>query len=131
MMKYSKQRELIYQWVAQNPVHPTADTVYEAVRMQAPRISLGTVYRNLNLLSETGALIKIPVSGGSDRFDGRTDQHFHMACTHCGHVLDVELPELVEIERLVAQRSGFQITGFQMLFEGICSECLNKDKEAC
>ena len=129
-MKYSKQRELIYQWVVQNPVHPTADTVYEAVRAQAPRISLGTVYRNLNLLSDTGSLIKIPVSGGSDRFDGRTDQHYHMVCTQCGEVLDVELPELLKVEQLVSERTGFQVTGFQMLFEGVCSKCLQK-KEAC
>ena len=122
-MKYSKQRELIYQWVVEHPVHPTADTVYEAVRSQAPRISLGTVYRNLNLLAETGALIKIPVSGGSDRFDGRTDCHYHMVCTQCGQGFDVELPELDQLDSVILERTGFSVTDFQILFQGICGGC--------
>ncbi len=123
MMKYSKQRELIYQWVVEHPVHPTADTVYDAVRAQAPRLSLGTVYRNLNLLAETGSLIKIPVSGGSDRFDGRTDQHYHMVCTCCGQVFDVDLPELEQLNQVILARTGFTVEDFQILFQGLCGGC--------
>lgn len=122
-MKYSKQRELIYQWVAEHPVHPTADTVYDAVRAHAPKLSLGTVYRNLNLLAETGSLIKIPVSGGSDRFDGRTDLHYHMVCSCCGQVLDVDLPELAHLDDVILKRTGFAVSGFQILFQGLCSGC--------
>lgn len=123
MMKYSKQRELIYQWVVEHPVHPTADTVYDAVRAQAPRLSLGTVYRNLNLLAETGSLIKIPVSGGSDRFDGRTDRHYHMVCTCCGQVFDVDLPELEQLNQVILARTGFTVEDFQILFQGLCGGC--------
>ena len=80
-MNYSKQRELVFQTVLQNPIHPTADAVYEQVRRENPKISLGTVYRNLNFLSEMGMLRKISMPVGSDRFDGRLDEHYHMACT--------------------------------------------------
>ena len=123
MMKYSKQRELIYQWVVEHPVHPTADAVYDALRPLAPKLSLGTVYRNLNLLADTGALTKIPVSGGSDRFDGRTDRHYHMVCTHCGEVYDVDLPELENIEQSILERTGFWVENYQMLFHGRCRGC--------
>ena len=77
-MNYSKQRELVLQAVLENPIHPTADGVYQQVRQQNPRISLGTVYRNLNFLAEMGMIRKISMPVGSDRFDGRLDQHDHM-----------------------------------------------------
>ena len=77
-MKYSKQRELIYEAVLQNPVHPTADNVYTLIREENPNVSLGTVYRNLNLLSDNGLLRKIAMPNAPDRFDGRIDEHYHM-----------------------------------------------------
>ncbi len=78
-MNYSKQRELILKTVIENPIHPTADTVYEQVRRENPKISLGTVYRNLNFLSEMGILRKISMPVGSDRFDGRLDEQIGRA----------------------------------------------------
>jgi len=72
-MKYSRQRELIFETVIQNPVHPTADDIYSLVRTKLPNVSLGTVYRNLNLLSEQGDLYRIQLPNVSDRFDARID----------------------------------------------------------
>ena len=77
-MKFSRQREIILRHVKNFPVHPTADQVYTALKKENPNLSLGTVYRNLNQLSDAGMLKKIHIADGSDRFDGRTDPHFHM-----------------------------------------------------
>ena len=76
-LKYSRQRESIKDYLMHTNAHPTADMVYLHVKEQFPNISLGTVYRNLNLLSDMGEIIKIPTPDGADRFDGRTVPHYH------------------------------------------------------
>ena len=122
-MNYSKQRELVFQTVLQNPIHPTADAVYEQVRRENPKISLGTVYRNLNFLSEMGMLRKISLPVGSDRFDGRLDEHYHMACTRCGRVFDVECAALEDLDRQIMESQGFQVQQRHLLLTGLCKEC--------
>ena len=125
-MKYSRQRELILETVMENPVHPTADTVYAMVREQEPNISLGTVYRNLNLLAEQGILRRIPMPAASDRFDGRTDSHHHMRCCGCGNLFDLPIAEFAGLEEQLKNLAGFSITGYQILFEGFCPACAGK-----
>ena len=122
-MNYSKQRELVLQTVLENPIHPTADGVYQQVRQQNPRISLGTVYRNLNFLSEMGMLRKISMPVGSDRFDGRLDEHYHMACTCCGRVFDVECGALEELDHQLLETQGFQVQKRHLLLTGLCKDC--------
>ena len=105
-MKFSKQREMILNQVMNFPVHPTADQVYTALKADNPNLSLGTVYRNLNLLSEMGMLMKIRIADGSDRFDGRTDKHYHMVCDKCSRVFDVELDELDTLKAIISDKYG-------------------------
>ena len=69
--------------------------VYLHVKEEFPNISLGTVYRNLNLLADIGEITKIPTPDGGDRFDGRTDSHYHVICSGCGNVFDLELSGLL------------------------------------
>ncbi|MEM1484741.1 transcriptional repressor [Oscillospiraceae bacterium PP1C4] len=123
-MNYSRQRELIYQTVMQNAIHPNADTVYALVRAQDPNISLGTVYRNLNLLCEQGQLRKISVPNTSDCFDGRCDEHHHLICTRCGKVFDISLGDLFVLDEQIKNSSEFTVTGYQLLIEGICKSCI-------
>lgn len=122
-MNYSKQRELVLQTVLENPIHPTADGVYQQVRQQNPRISLGTVYRNLNFLAEMGMIRKISMPVGSDRFDGRLDEHYHMACTCCGRVFDVECGALEELDHQHLETQGFQVQKRHLLLTGLCKDC--------
>ena len=122
-MKYSRQRELILDTVKKFHVHPTADIVYEYVRGVEPKISLGTVYRNLNKLSENGLLIKIPMPCGGDRFDGRLDDHTHVICSGCGTVADIALPYFDSIDEEAANQTGYQVTGHAVVFTGLCKDC--------
>ena len=122
-MNYSKQRELILKTVLENPIHPTADAVYEQVRRENPRISLGTVYRNLNFLSEMGIIRKISMPVGSDRFDGRLDEHYHMICTSCGQVFDVECSALEDLDRQLMAAQGFRVEEHHLLLTGLCRKC--------
>ncbi len=122
-MKYSKQRELILQAVTESPVHPTADTVYERVRQENSKISLGTVYRNLNFLSKMGMIKKVAMPTGSDRFDSRLDEHYHMICDACGRVFDVECGSLDGLDRQLLEDRGFQVRSRHLLLTGLCREC--------
>lgn len=130
-LKYSRQRASIKEYLAQTCEHPTADTVYLHVREEYPNISLGTVYRNLNLLADMGEAIKITTPNGGDRFDGRTDPHYHVICNSCGKIFDLELPSshVAKINQLANQNFDGQIESHSIIFNGICSHCMEKTKK--
>ena len=88
-LKYSRQRESIKEFLRSRTDHPTADTVYENLRQIYPNISLGTVYRNLSLLSDIGEIRKLTNFGSADRYDGRVAPHSHFMCTRCNRVIDM------------------------------------------
>ena len=127
-MNFSRQREIIYNRVMNFPTHPTAEEVYTALKQDNPNLSLGTVYRNLNQLSEAGMLLKIPIADGSDRFYGRTDRHYHMICEKCSRVFDVELDCLDSIPQSVMNREVHMITRITLNLKGVCSGCLSAEK---
>lgn len=129
-MKFSKQRELIYKQVMDFPVHPTADEVYSALKVENPNLSLGTVYRNLNLLSENGMLMKIHIADGSDRFDGRTDDHYHMICDSCSKVYDVEIEDMFDLSNKISKKYGYSLTAITLTLRGLCTCCIRMADEA-
>lgn len=123
---FSRQRELIYEQVKKHPVHPTADEVYSALKKDCPSLSLGTVYRNLNLLSKSGMLTKIHIGGDKERFDGRTDAHCHFFCEICGRVFDVDDESVSGIEERVLKRYGHSVCEMEINLRGTCRDCSNK-----
>ena len=130
-VKYSRQREAIKNFLMSRKDHPTAEVVYEHVLKAFPNISLGTVYRNLNLLADQGKLLRIRVPNGSDRFDGWTEGHTHILCTHCGQVFDIPFQDLPGLEKQIHGIPDFTVTGYQLLVEGVCGNCMdNQDKKA-
>lgn len=127
-IKYSRQREAIKEYVSNSKEHPTADNVYMSIRNIYPNISLGTVYRNLNLLAELGEIVKIDCQDGSVRFDGHNEQHYHLICKQCGKVTDLEMESIDHIN--VIANAGFdgKIESHITYFRGTCPECTIKDK---
>ena len=127
-LKYSRQREAIKEYLTSTTEHPTADTVYLHVREEFPNISLGTVYRNLNLLADIGEAIKITTPEGGDRFDGNTDPHYHVVCTACGKVDDLHLDQeqIEAVNKLGNSHYSGSIKTHTTLFYGNCSECCSK-----
>ena len=123
-MRYSHQRERIYRAVAESCDHPTANMVYETLKGEMPKLSLGTVYRNLNQLADTGRLRKIPLPDGSCRFDGSTGSHSHIVCGVCGRVADVMLPALADqLELAIKEKTQFQLSSYDVVMQGVCGEC--------
>lgn len=123
-IKYSRQREAIIQELCRRKDHPTADDLYASVRSEYPHISLGTVYRNLNQLAQSGRILCIAREGCPVRFDGNASAHYHLACTRCGRVLDVEMPVQEDLDALAARASGAKVEDHSILFTGICAHCL-------
>lgn len=129
MLKHSRQRESIKAFLATRYDHPTAETVYENVRQEYPHISLGTVYRNLTLLSDIGEIQKLSSMDGPDRFDYRTEPHYHFFCEKCGGVTDLTMEPMDHINLLAAHDFPGKISGHIAYFYGTCPECRKKESE--
>lgn len=120
--RFSLQKQIIWD-ALQHLGHPTAQEVLEEVQKQCPRISRGTVYRNLNRLVEEGALARIFFPGSPDRFDTDTSPHNHVRCSHCGRIFNLASDRMGEIDRKIEQETGFTIETHSISFEGICPRC--------
>lgn len=119
------QRQLILETVRSMHDHPDADEIYSKIASDHPTISKATVYRNLNVLSEQGQIKKISVSEGADRFDFRTDEHYHMRCRKCGKVIDA--PETFKAREGFMPLQGtdnFTVEQINVELIGICSDCI-------
>jgi Fur family peroxide stress response transcriptional regulator len=125
MLRRSKQREAILSFLRKTSSHPTAYHVYEAVRKEIPNISLGTVYRNLKLLSDEAEIMELDLAGSLSRFDGDTRSHYHFRCQRCGRVFDVDEPVDMERNERVAKKTGFRVSHHILEFRGLCRDCQN------
>ena len=129
-IKFSRQREAIMDYLRHTTVHPTADMVYTHVQELYPNVSLGTVYRNLNLLAEEGEILRLTQVDGSDRFDGNITPHYHFFCRECKQVLDLKTTSLEHINTLANVGFDGVVEGHQILFYGLCPSCKKKQNES-
>lgn len=127
--RMTRQRRVILETLRNTRSHPTADEVYAAVRARMPRISLGTVYRNLDFLADSGEILKLEAAGSTRRFDGVTAPHRHIRCTCCGRVADVAIVT-PEPDPAAVQVEGFTVTGARIEYEGLCDACRPKANPA-
>lgn len=122
MIKYSRQRECIVNFLASRTDHPTAETIYLNTKKDFPNISLGTVYRNLSLLEEIGEIIKISTGYGPDRYDYNTKPHYHFICSSAGRVMDLDL----DFNDNLVSCTGCNRTHIEscsVSFTGLCADC--------
>ena len=125
-LKYSRQRESIKENLMHRTDHPTADMVYSDIRKIYPNISLGTVYRNLALLSDLGEICRLPGLEGADRFDGNTSPHNHFTCKHCGAILDLAIEDTNQIQLHAGKHFNGIIENYRVNFYGTCEQCMKK-----
>jgi Fur family ferric uptake transcriptional regulator len=126
----TRQRQVILEAIKKVCTHPTADKVYEMTRELLPKISLGTVYRNLEMLSQHGLIQKIEIGSTQKRFDGNVDSHCHVRCISCGCVDDVMIDPLITIGKDLGRLSKYKIIGHRVEFIGVCPRCKNKRPDA-
>ena len=127
-LKYSRQRESIKANLMSRRDHPTADALYASIREEFPNISLGTVYRNLNLLVETGEILKLTCGNGPDHYDGNATPHYHFVCRECGQIYDIDLDEMTGLNASVQSKAPGKIDSHSILFYGRCEHCREKSE---
>ncbi len=129
VLKYSRQRESIKASLMSRHDHPTADALYASIREEFPNISLGTVYRNLNLLVETGEIRRISCGDGADHFDANMEEHYHFLCRECRKIYDMEPETADALKSLDTAAQGYApglIDSHSVMFYGRCKNCIEK-----
>jgi len=125
-MRLTSQRQVILEELTKVKSHPTVNEIYDMVRKRLPRIGLGTVYRNLDLLAELGKIRKLEVDGEQKRFDGDISPHYHIRCIKCNRVDDIYIRMDRGLEKSAASCCDYKILDHHVQFSGICSRCLHK-----
>ncbi|MFW5710523.1 MAG: Fur family transcriptional regulator [Spirochaetota bacterium] len=119
----SRQREHIFEYLKSTDSHPTAQMVFDGIRDEFPNLSLGTVYRNLNILVEQGKIKRLQHGSTFDRYDADIHEHYHFICRKCNRVYDLALNPKEDLEQIAQTESGHLVDEHKIDFFGICKEC--------
>ncbi len=125
--KRSVQKEAIIEYLKSVDTHPNADEIYDNVRKKVPDISLGTVYRNLKKMTQSGEILRIGFDDGGGRFDGNPKPHYHFNCVKCLRVYDIKIPYIDELDERISKITENSIHGHTLMFRGVCKNCKSKD----
>ncbi|MGM0369457.1 MAG: Fur family transcriptional regulator [Bacillota bacterium] len=121
--RMTKQRKKILEVLQGTDCHPTADWIYEQVKEEIPNISLGTVYRNLNVLEEMGKIMELNYGSDHSRFDGVPENHYHFRCLECNKVLDLDVEIKCNMDQTVQEKINGEVDYHRTEFFGYCNEC--------
>ncbi|MCK5069105.1 MAG: transcriptional repressor [Desulfocapsa sp.] len=124
-LRMTNQREMILRELKKSKKHLTADELYERVKKFMPRISLATVYRNLEILSDAEMIRKLEISGRQKRFDSELEEHDHIYCVECHRIENLDIGDN-EVNLCAADTKGYQITGRRLEVTGLCPKCQKK-----
>ncbi len=128
-LRTTQQRTIILDEVRSSKNHPSADELYSRVKKRLPRISLGTVYRNLEILTQLGEIQELKLSGSLKRYDWNPSKHYHIRCINCDRVDDAPIAPLNQIEDDLYETTVFEIIGHNLEFTGLCPDCTRKDRQ--
>lgn len=117
------QRAAVFEYLNGVEHHPTAEEVYLAVRPKLPRLSLATVYKNLEALVKCRIVSKLTYGDASARYDIRTDHHYHTRCLECGKIWDLDAKEGSELLKRIKPQAGFEVKDYRLELLGRCQEC--------
>jgi Fur family transcriptional regulator, ferric uptake regulator len=127
--RISRQRRIILEELQKVKSHPSAQEIYDMVRRRLPRVSLGTVYRNLEILAESGLIRKLESSGAQRRFDSETTKHYHVRCLRCNRIVDLPFIPLGSLENYFSGLTDYLIMGHRLEFVGLCPECRQQEPD--
>ena len=120
--KHTIQRKVIMEELSLLKSHPTADDLFQIVRIRLPKISLATVYRNLADLAAAGKIRKSELPGGKAHFETKLEPHFHLRCVHCEAIEDLPLSRS-EVEDFLKDKVTRRVQDFELCFSGLCRSC--------
>ena len=117
------QRQIVLEALKKLSTHPPIEEIYAVIHNDHPSISKTTVYRNLRQLAENGTIRQISMPDGLERYDGRSDRHYHFKCKSCGDIFDVDIEYLSDVNDVVQGKHGFQVDEHDIVFTGVCTKC--------
>ena len=123
MRRYTKQKEAVLKILRNTKAHPTANQIYDDVRQDIPDISKGTVYRNLQVLAEDGAISVLNIHGTQSWYEIKQEGHYHFRCEKCGRVFDLDEPVDKDFDEKISRKTGFSVSYHQTEFRGLCKDC--------
>lgn len=126
----TRQRAAVFLYLSQIDNHPTAEEVFLAVKADVPRISLATVYKNLEALVVCGAASKLTYGDAAARYDIRTDHHYHSRCLRCSRIRDLDPQVEAELGRLIKPPKDFEVNGYRVEVIGYCHSCQQQQKKS-
>ncbi len=106
--------------------HPTASWIYDELKKDFNNLSMGTVYRNVNILIDQNLVTKIESGSSFDRFDGNVSPHYHFICRDCQSIYDFPMPIISDLEEKAATLTSHSVEEHRVNFYGQCENCLNK-----
>jgi Fur family peroxide stress response transcriptional regulator len=124
--RHSRQRERILELLQDTRAHPTANWLFGRLRKQFPRLSMGTVYRNIGILIEQGHLSRLAFGNAFDRLDANMRPHYHFLCDRCDAIIDLDLPIDRTIDTWLGRAAGFVVRRHDLEFRGLCPKCAQK-----
>lgn len=128
-LNHSRQRDAIMDFLSHRKDHPTAEVIYDNVKKVYPKISLGTVYRNLTLLADNGVVRRLRTRDSKDHFDADLSPHYHFMCNGCGCITDIFMNHTKELETAAGELTPGMITGHEVFFYGTCPSCMKIKNE--
>jgi Fe2+ or Zn2+ uptake regulation protein len=120
--RLTKQRSAVLKAMGDG-THLSAETILDRVRSQLPGVSLGTIYRTLDILRELGLVQVFSFAGQAARYEAALDKHHHLLCTQCNALINVQTPGLEEIARQVAEDTGYSDIEYSLTIIGRCMRC--------
>jgi Fur family ferric uptake transcriptional regulator len=123
MIRLTTQRQILLEELSKVNSHPTACELYDIIKKRLPRIGLGTVYRNLELMADSGMILKLELGGAQKRFDATIDPHYHIRCSICGKLEDITVDVQEKITTHAAEKTSYNILGHNVEFTGECPAC--------
>lgn len=121
--KVTPQRLAVYDVLKKNEMHPSAEVIYKKLRPMYPSMSFATVYKTVEILNKINVIQILNTCEDSNRYDANVTKHFHIQCTECGKVENVEATEIPEAKAKVTSDTGYTLTGKQVYFYGKCPKC--------
>ena len=121
-MRLTAQRRIVLDELRKFKTHPRADEVYDKVRVKMPKMSIATVYRNLNVLVDLGLVNEVK-DKNSTRFDSILEQHYHFNCEKCNRIIDIDIPVNKALNKEVEKETGYAVRNHMIEFSGLCDSC--------
>jgi Fe2+ or Zn2+ uptake regulation protein len=122
-VQLTSQRAAVFDYLSNVAHHPTAEEIYLAIKPKLPRISLATVYKNLEALIKCEVVSKLTYGDASARYDIRTDHHYHTRCLECGRVWDLDAVKGSAWLKQLKPQAGFEVSDYRLEILGRCHDC--------